>query len=267
MPVVTLGLASGLLHGGLRRKIVPREAAVFLVMASLLICPYAFCRCDATHLFPLFALNVALCCLMLTSWAGAAGPRSAAGRALTCIVTGLCAMAAWTTGLAIARHAAAIPVPLARARGIVFRSEDELREHGWLVAATRWLRDGDDRSPIFVGCSRHDLVSVNPMLLYFLSGRAPASYFYQFDPGLTTTAPVQARIVSDLERARVETAALWRRAVFREPNPCRFPSGVTLLDDYLRDHFVPERSTDDAVWLRRRPDERQPSPPVRSSRP
>ena len=93
---------------------------------------------------------------------------------------------------------------------------------------------------IFVGNGRHDKVFINDIAFYFLAGRVPATKWYQFDPGLQTTAQLQREIVGELSRRCPPFIVLeseWDK--MEEANASAVSSGVTILDDYLRTHFTP----------------------------
>jgi hypothetical protein len=91
--------------------------------------------------------------------------------------------------------------------------------------------------PLFVGLARHDRIFANDMLLYFLLNRKPATKWYQFDPGLQTSAPTQQAMIDELERTKPKLIVLeaqWSEV--REPNGSAL-SDATLLDDYIRQTF------------------------------
>jgi hypothetical protein len=93
---------------------------------------------------------------------------------------------------------------------------------------------------VFVGASRHDKILLDDVLLYFAMNRRPGTKWYEFDPGLQTTAPIQQEMVGELQRAKPKLVVLdatWADA--REPNDSALSSGVTVLDDYLRRAFEP----------------------------
>ena len=106
--------------------------------------------------------------------------------------------------------------------------------------AIRFVRertDPDER--IFVGLTRHDRIVFNDVLFYFASGRLSATKWHHFDPGLQTTLAIQSEMVSELEHARPRLIVLnseWED--LREPNQSAESSGVTILDEYIRTHYV-----------------------------
>ena len=94
--------------------------------------------------------------------------------------------------------------------------------------------------PVFIGLPRHDRIFVSDVLLYFAMKRPPATKWYEFDPGLQTSAPIQQEMVGELQRAKpklIVIEASWNEV--REPNDSVLSSGVTVLDDYIRDAFEP----------------------------
>ena len=93
---------------------------------------------------------------------------------------------------------------------------------------------------IYVGLTHHDRVYANDILLYFLVDRRAATKWYELDSGLTTLAPLQRIMVEELRRTRPVLVVLessWEDV--SEPNASAIASGVTLLDDYLRQAFEP----------------------------
>jgi hypothetical protein len=106
--------------------------------------------------------------------------------------------------------------------------------------AIRFVRERtepDER--IFVGLTRHDRIVVNDVLFYFASGRLSATKWHHFDPWLQTNLTIQSEMVSELEHARPRLIVLnseWED--LREPNQSAESSGVTILDEYIRTHYV-----------------------------
>jgi hypothetical protein len=110
---------------------------------------------------------------------------------------------------------------------------------------------------IFVGCSRHDLIWANEPILYFLSERLPGTRYHVLDPGVATTLPVQRDIVDGLIRNRVEYVVLSSAfARVREPNLSAVSSGVSVLDEFLENHYELDRrfGSDLSVWRKRETD-------------
>jgi hypothetical protein len=106
---------------------------------------------------------------------------------------------------------------------------------------------------IFVGNSRHDLIFVNDLLLYFLAGRRSPTPYAELHPGLATTLPVQSRITNDLMEKDVQWAVIMQVWTSNEPNASSTSSGVTFLDDYIQKHYEPEATFGKYEVWRRRP--------------
>jgi hypothetical protein len=93
---------------------------------------------------------------------------------------------------------------------------------------------------VFVGLSRHDVIFINDMLLYFIMDRHPVTKWAHFDPGLQTTAPTQLEMIDELRRAKPALVVLRANPIdWGEPNESVVSSGVTLLDDYLKSAYQP----------------------------
>jgi hypothetical protein len=91
---------------------------------------------------------------------------------------------------------------------------------------------------IFEGVPHHDKIFVNDMLIYFATGLRPATKWYHFDPGLQTSADIQAYMVAELSAAKprfVVIDSTWANA--REPNGSSQSSGVRILDDFIAAHY------------------------------
>lgn len=106
---------------------------------------------------------------------------------------------------------------------------------------------------VFVGLSRHDKISINDVLLYFAMNRKSATKWHEFNPGLQTSAPIQHEMVGELERAKPKLIVIEAiGADVQEPNDSAFSSGVTVLDDYLRQAFEPIATFGSNIVLRAR---------------
>ncbi len=107
------------------------------------------------------------------------------------------------------------------------------------AAAVSYIRTHttrDDR--LFVGNGRHDLIFFNDVLFYFLAERRPATKYYEFDPGVTTSAEIQAAIIDGIRETRVPyVVRVSRFDAVREPNRSAESSGVVDLDQFLQNNF------------------------------
>lgn len=93
---------------------------------------------------------------------------------------------------------------------------------------------------LFVGNTRHDLAFGSDVLFYFLADRTSATRHHEFNPGVTTTAAVQAEIVRALRAEDVPYIVRTDRFDrFREPNQSSVSSGVHDLDRFLQLNYVP----------------------------
>jgi hypothetical protein len=144
-------------------------------------------------------------------------------------------------------HLCALQPGLERARCFRPRPED--------AAVIEFLHQRtapDER--IYVGSDRHDRIFVNNVMLYFLAARRPATKWSQFDPDIQTTAAVQKQIVDQLTVGKVRYLVLsseWSNVT--EPNASAISSGVTLLDDYIRENFIKVREFGRASAWERKP--------------
>jgi len=112
------------------------------------------------------------------------------------------------------------------------------------VDTARFLADHTPAGQtVYVGAGRHDKLFMNDVSLYFLSGTSAPTKWHDLHPGLQTTAEIQQEMIADLRRtppAWVVIDEEWD--LIEEPNLGRVSSGVTLLDDYLRDNYALHRT-------------------------
>lgn len=109
------------------------------------------------------------------------------------------------------------------------------------VEAARYIQQRTSvDEPVFVGLSRHDKIFISDILFYFAVNRPSVTKWYEYDSGLQTSEPIQRAMIRELEQKQprlIVIEDIW--ADWREPNESAISSGVTLLDDYLRDGFEP----------------------------
>jgi hypothetical protein len=91
---------------------------------------------------------------------------------------------------------------------------------------------------IFVGNSQHHQVFVSNVLFYFLAERDAGTRYYEFIPGIITTAPIQQRVIAELENNHVAYIVMCASAALSgHGNEVPPDSGATILDDYLRGRY------------------------------
>ena len=109
-----------------------------------------------------------------------------------------------------------------------------------LVVAEWLLAHGSRGNLIYVGPGRHDKIFANDIAIYFAAESVPATKWHDSHPGVQTTLEVQRSLVEELRSKPVKYVVLdsnWDDYV--EPNASARSSGVTVLDEFLRSHFVP----------------------------
>lgn len=108
------------------------------------------------------------------------------------------------------------------------------------LAAAQFVRVNSHSSDvIYVGTDRHDKIMINDVAFYFLSERLAATKWQELHPGVQTTDRIQREMVSEMKRTPPAFVILNGRDLEGdEPNASRFSSGVFVLDDYIRSHFV-----------------------------
>jgi hypothetical protein len=98
----------------------------------------------------------------------------------------------------------------------------------------------ETREPIYVSNSRHDLIFINDIGFYYLADRPCASFYHLVDPAMATPSPVQQRIINDLASKNVTWIVLVEMPISKEDNLSSVPSGVRVLDDWIKVNYKKE---------------------------
>lgn len=110
------------------------------------------------------------------------------------------------------------------------------------AAAIRFIQEHvPEDQKIFVGNGRHDKVSINDAMFYFLAERRSATMFDCMAPGQVTTAKVQNSIIKELIHNRVQYVVLvtkWDKNA-DEPNKSAESTKVKLLDNFILSEYSP----------------------------
>lgn len=109
-------------------------------------------------------------------------------------------------------------------------------------------------APIYVIGQRADITTSGAPLFYTLAERTNPTRYDIAAPGVVTSAPVQAEIVADLERAKPELIVRWLSPLTAapEPNLAGRSSGVRLLDRYINVNYAESGRYGDWVVLEAR---------------
>lgn len=107
--------------------------------------------------------------------------------------------------------------------------------------------------PIFVGLHRNDLVVFNDTTLYFLSGRRPATVYFEALPGLTNRDDVERTMICQLVSSHVGLAVLGPNTA-GEPWNLSSQPGSPRLDRWLAAHTSAAETVDPYLLLTLRPD-------------
>jgi hypothetical protein len=230
MPLI-LVVASGLwaLWAAWRR---PRWALPALPLLAVGLA-YLLGRPDEFHLVPLAAL------LAVTLAAAAAVERTKALQIALIVALALIALHGLERRWGQLVHPPTLAdVPSSVADGVQTTAADAAALRRLLPYLTAVGCPGD-ATTFFVAPPRFDRVTVGDPLLYVLARRMNPTRYDVMQPGIVTTAKVQREMIADLERAQPQMLVRWLdpRASAQEPNGSARSSGVTLLDDYLREHY------------------------------
>ncbi len=213
---------------------------LLLLAVSVLYFLHALVRHDQGHLLATAlpcALLLAAIVQDLTALLPTGSPRRRALTAGAIAIVGLLLFhPVWTRTHLLLNRLAGPLLPrfqVERARGICLGPE----EVGYQDALLWIQRNVPPDEPIFVGNFRHDRIFINDALFYFLSGRPPATRYYELHPGIATTRPIQEEIIRELESKAVRFVVLADMPL--PPHEHVGPPDSPLLDDYLRRTFAP----------------------------
>ncbi len=244
---------------------------LLLLLPSLFL--YAQGRTDYLHITPLLTFSLLLAALVATSLQatvdrrteatpadasaeprlsglGADGvPRLISSATIRGVWAGL-GITLWSASLllllptigfslvGIWRSAGRTPLPLPGARGAgVYPPYRYSRQYQRLVPLIQY--HVAPAQTIFSGTMRHDIYLTNDVLIYFLAERDAATYYWCLDAGVTSSAPVQQEMLTEMARGGVAAAVIWTAPKAGEKNEGGLSSGVHLLDDWLDREFQP----------------------------
>jgi hypothetical protein len=117
--------------------------------------------------------------------------------------------------------------------GFCFLPEDD-RIHAIEFIATHTRSD----QKLYVGVRKHDKIIANDNLIYFATQRLPVTKWSEFDPDLQNRLDIQTQMVGEFERNPPPYIVLDSEFESEhEPNDSSQSSGVTLLDEYIRNTY------------------------------
>jgi len=224
-----------------------RGVTLVLTCLSLVFFFKGFVRVSVIQMAPAIVAALLIACM---SWLGASGGRLARVLALlltTCVVVvsigplqrtvrSLIGNTAWYAQLG-RDEIAGQTAPCHASDGLERIGCFTLGQNQ--INAIRYVQERTlENERIFVGVPRHDKIYANNVLFYFASKRLSATKWHHFDPGVQTTAEIQAEMIAELEAHKPRVVVLDSRwDIHDEPNGSRLSSGVTLLDDYIRSRY------------------------------
>ena len=116
-----------------------------------------------------------------------------------------------------------------------------------------YLREHHAGEPLYVGVENHDRFVINAAALYFLADAQYGTKYNWLDPGITTTARIQAEMVGELENHAVPVVVL-SGEFWEEPNESSRDQGIDLLDRYISENFQSVARFGEYRILERRPE-------------
>lgn len=119
---------------------------------------------------------------------------------------------------------------------------------------------------LYVGLVNHDKIFENDNLIYFGSQRLPATHWSHFDPGLQNSYGIQSEMIKELEINHPPYVVLDSEfAQQNEPNDSARSTGVTMLDEYIREKYQRQETFGVmSIWQRINPVQAQSSMTVPS---
>ena len=88
-----------------------------------------------------------------------------------------------------------------------------------IAAVARADRLADPKSRFVAVASNQAFADQDPILLFLLSSRLPYTRWYQYDPGVQDTAPIQREMIEELENSGSRTAVVWSIEVYGASGP------------------------------------------------
>ena len=200
-----------------------------------------FVRPDVTHLFPvIFPAIVLLQGFLIAAGRESSEVRSHKALVLYAVVVGVVALTFLrpfifqVTNLVSLRNGyGGVVMKTERASGV--RIEKSRGSYDNLI---KYIQDHVPQdSSVFFGNLRHDRISINDVMLYFLCDRKSVTRYHELHPGLATTLECQKEIVGEIKN---DGTALVVLAGFYDEDPDEdiADNGSTLLDEFLKDNFV-----------------------------
>jgi Dolichyl-phosphate-mannose-protein mannosyltransferase len=105
---------------------------------------------------------------------------------------------------------------------------------------------------LYLGLTNHSKIFANDNITYFAAQRLPATMWSHFDPGLQNSNSTQTEMIRELDATAPPYIVLDSEFdAIHEPNDSSRSTGVTLLDDYIRNDYRPvENFGRMAIWQR-----------------
>lgn len=222
-----------------------RPTLLLLLMTSVSMLVLATQRLDTGHAYPAIMFSMVLLCVCIPEWQ--LKNRNLLRNLLlsgAILCYGFVSLLFWTLQMTGPRH---VPPGIAPAEVRYSRNEppNEIARAGPVPLAfdqrqaigyiQRHLLPG---RPLYVGVTAHGLGWYNDALFYFLADRPNATRFDMFAPNLTTSAAVESEILREIRQKQTEYVVLFCLTPSHEPNLSSVDSGVTILDDAIRQDYI-----------------------------
>ena len=217
-----------------------RTALFWLLFSTALLFSLALVRTDGPHLAPAFILSIALFYYLLQQFSTSYIKQSLRKS----VSASLLVIAALILGFSFIifgyKQTSLIPtIATDCSLGAIVSAPDECLQTSDEQTEVLGMLDSilKPGERVFSANARHDLIYINNMAYYALSGHLPITYWAHMDPGVQTTSSVQNLIKEELKnyaningRSIVVVADLDHKI---EPNSSAISSGIHILDQYL----------------------------------
>ena len=224
------------------------RAACLCGLTAVAFFHYYLSRADHAHMTPALALSAAAGILALPG-------ASRLGRCLAAVLL-VGALRSPTLGverslLAGIGRAPAVP-SVSTSRGFARRWPASMFPSEAVDAVQEADRAADPASRFVAAASDHTRSEGSAIILFVLSSRLPYTKYYQYDPGVQSSALIQARMEEELEGSGSRSAVLWSARSFGGQDPAPGAPPATPLDRRIRELYPAEAARFGGLTLRLR---------------
>lgn len=259
IPVITYAVtAACILYLNIKKRMDPVKTAtlLFITLAGVIIFPYAYFGANVTHTMPVIFPALILAAYIFQE----AMNKREDSRAFKYFIRISAILIAFLLVLLFIKNTDKYIknvlvkpftkkiIYLGTKRGGSYVPEEDVRPFSDVVDFIEKNTAPDEK--IFIGFESHsDLFQGGEPMVYFLSGRLPATKHFVMFPGAVNEEPVQREMIESLKDVRVILLASEGKIVY-EYSKGRSGSGI--LDDYIRNNYRFDRKIGKySIYLKR----------------